>query len=92
MLESIFNNFDRISIDRRCLHYITTSRDMIKQPYIELVEVGFAMDEKEERKAEIMVKVQDKNRIKAEDSNLSTSLKWDKYHPNLFQFKRCKIA
>jgi len=39
LFENFFNSFDRITIDRRCHHYITTARELIKKPYVDLIEV-----------------------------------------------------
>ena len=39
LFENFFSSFDRITIDRRCHHYITTARELIKKPYVDLIEV-----------------------------------------------------
>ncbi|KAL3092406.1 hypothetical protein niasHS_007615 [Heterodera schachtii] len=91
---NFFDSFERISVDRRCHHFITTARELIKQPYIELVEAGSALDSKEEKSSDILWKMEEKLRIKAddEDSRLPTSTKWDKYFTKTFQFQHCQIS
>ena len=92
MFGKFFDSFERISVDRRCLHYVVTSRDLIKEPYIELVQVGSATDERDENAADIMHSIDEKLSIKVADADLATSRQWDKYHLNTYQFQRCMIS
>lgn len=92
LFNNFFVSFERISVDRRCHHYITNSRDLIKHEYIELIEIGSATDREEEKNDEVIKKIEEKFTIKADDVDLSTNIHWDKYYNKSFQILRCKIS
>ena len=102
---NFFDNFERISIDRRCHHYITTSRDFVKIPYVEVMEVriwvkfmqfdifqvGSSNNEAEEKAADIMKNVKGMEQAGKEGQEMEGTPQWDKYYSKIFQFQRSKI-
>ncbi|KAF7638509.1 hypothetical protein Mgra_00002187 [Meloidogyne graminicola] len=93
LFENFFKSFDRITIDRRCHHYITTARELIKKPYIDLIEVGSSTDDSEEGFNEIVFKMNERLKITPEDTNnFSKGLHWDKGNTKIYQFQICKIS
>uniref|UniRef100_A0A915MVP1 Centromere/kinetochore protein zw10 homolog n=1 Tax=Meloidogyne javanica TaxID=6303 RepID=A0A915MVP1_MELJA len=87
LFEKFFSSFDRITIDRRCHHYITTARELIKKPY-----VGSSTDDSEEGAAEIVAKMNERLKITSEQPHQSKDVHWDKDHTKIYQFHKCKIS
>ncbi|KAH7714192.1 Centromere/kinetochore Zw10 family protein [Aphelenchoides avenae] len=79
--EHFIANYDRIFVDRCCYRFVKVARDLVLEPYIDLVEVGGIEDE------------DDKPNVSFEEAvKRVQSQKADKLSPALFKFQPCQIS